>query len=274
MTEENAENIEQMLSDAANQLSEAEQKVAEVKEETQEEPEVTEQESTAPEIKEDEEEIIPHGERSRLGRKFKRLEDDMTQIKSVLDILKERVATPQKQQEDEIPELPEAPTADEIKEYWDKRETLLLRKVEAKSTQQTEKASKAQKEYSTEYTRLMKDTLDLDFDDDGKLIVPEDVKDVFALLSDEKDLTYNQVYKGDPKEDFLINFKNATRAVFSKSKPQKPPTTQGKKPGAVNVPNVSASAPKVIDRNKLGKDERDLIDNLGFSENDLAEMGF
>jgi len=267
---DDAANLDALVVDAERLLSETEQEVKEVKEEVhEEEPVVVEPEPEAPI---EEEEVIPHGERSRLGRKMKRLEDTISEIKSSLDFLKERtisthVATPQ----EEFPELPENPTAEEIKEYMDKREARVVKTIQQQTAEQAQKADKAKKEYAQEYARLMKDTLDLDFDDSGKLIVPEDAKDVYALLADEKDITYNQVYKGDPKEDFLINYRNATRAVATKNRPTKPAPTRGVKPGSVNVPNTSTPAPKFVDRSKLSPEEQAVAKM--FSDEELAEMG-
>ena len=188
----------------------------------------------------------------------------MGEIKSSLDFLKERtsVQTTTQAQVEEEPELPENPTAEEIKEYVKKDRERVLKSVEQKQAERASKANESQRKYATEYARLVEEALD-----------PDDDAEVYKMITDAKDLTYNQVYKGDPKEDFIINYRNATKALLTKTKTPKVSTVHGKKPTVptgVNVPGTTKVEAKLFDRSKLSPAEAEAAKM--FTDDELAAM--
>ena len=208
-------------------------------------------------------EEVTHSEKSRLGRKVKRLEDTLSDIKGSLDILRERSTQPAQPVVEEEIELPENPTAEEIKEFVRKDRERLIKNLESKDTEKARAAQSERQKYAKEYARLVEETLD-----------PDDDAEIYKLMTDTKDLTYNQVIKKEPKEDFLLNYRNATKAVLSKVKPAKVSTVHGKVskvPTGVNVPSSAVVAPKTFDRSKLSPLEADVAKM--FNDEELASLG-
>ena len=265
---EDAENLEKELRDAERLLNGIEEEVksttTEEAVEKTEEAITTEETPTLKTDEEKEEELIPQGEKSRLGRKVKRLESTLEEIKSSLDFLKERSTTTVKTEaEEEDLDLPEGATSEEIKEYIKKDRDRLLKSLEQKESQKTKEQQEQTKKYAKEYTRMVDEMLD-----------PEEDAEVFALMTDTKDLTFNKIYKGDPKEDFLINYRAATKSIMNKSKPAVRTTVAGKPsqiPTGVNVPGRTRPAAKMVDTSKWSAEERELASH--FSADELAEMG-
>ena len=263
---ENVENIEQELDDAVRQLEGVTEEVKETPKEEVKEEVVTEKVTDA-ETKETPEEEETHGEKSRLGRKVKRLESTLEDIKSTLDFIKERsvkeVKTEPVVEEEEI-ELSEYPTAAEIKAYNEQERKKTLKLIDQREAEKSKKAQEATKNYVKEYSRLLKESVD-----------PEDDPDLYSLLTDEKDLTYNQVYRDDPKEDFLINLRNANKALRSKGAASVTKTTVANKttgiPTGINVPGGNKPATKVVDISKWSAEEQELAKQ--FSGDELADMG-
>ena len=102
----------------------------------------------------------------------------------------------------------------------------------------------------------------------------EEDSEIFKLMTDTKDLTYNQVIKGDAKEDFVINYRNATKAILNKVKPAKVSTVHGKPspiPTGVNVPSAAVVTSKTYDRSKLSPLEADVAKL--FNDEQLASLG-
>jgi hypothetical protein len=262
-----AENVDlkKQISDAEKLLSETketpvvdEQVVAPVVEES-----VSEAEPVAEPEPVVEPEEVTHGERSRLGRKVKRLEDTLTDIKGSLDFLRERSTQPAQPVVEEEIELPENPTAEEIKDFVRKDRERLIKNLESKDTEKARAAQSERQKYAKEYAKMVEDTLD-----------PDDDAEIFKLMTDTKDLTYNQVIKGDAKEDFLLNYRNATKAVLNKVKPAKVSTVHGKPPKVptgVNVPSSTVVSPKTFDRSKLSPLEADVAKM--FNDEELASLG-
>jgi hypothetical protein len=265
---EEADNLEKEIQDAEKLLDGATQEIkateAEVKTEVKAE-ETTSTEQATPETNE-EEDVIPHGERSRLGRKVKRLEDTLSEIKSSLDFLKEKTVPQQAQEpEEEEIDLPEGATSEEIKEFIRKREDRLLTKIESKTVAQSKQIGEKKQKYSKEYTRMVEDMLD-----------PDEDADIYKLMTDTKDLTFNQVHSGfeDAKNDFLINYRAATKSVLNKAKPVTKTTVANKPsqiPTGVNVPSGTKLPSKVVDISKWSVEEQNLAKN--FSAEELASMG-
>ena len=265
---ENIENIEQELNDATRLLEGATEEVKEVKATTEEaKEEVVTKEVTDTETKEPLEEEETHGEKSRLGRKVKRLESTLEDIKSTLDFIKERsvkeVKTEPAVEEEEI-ELSEYPTADEIKRFNEQERKKTLRLIDQRESDKSKKQQEATQQYVKEYSRLLKESVD-----------PDEDPDLYTMLTDEKDLTYNQVYKNDAKEDFLINLRNANKALRSRGGAPVTKTTVANKttgiPTGVNIPGGTKPAQKVVDISKWSADEQELAKN--FSADELASLG-
>jgi hypothetical protein len=267
--------LEKQISDAERLLGETKEEIA-TTEETTETTETTEStgttESTETETTEetqdttteaetdpDEEEKLSHGEKSRLGRKVKRLETTLTEISESLKVLRERNTAPAKTEEDEPePVLPEDPTTDELRDYLAQRDKWLLKQVRKEQTRESQQRQEASQKYAQEYASMIAEHLDPD----------EDVE-LYKLMTDEKDITYNRVHKGDAKEDFLINHRNATRSLLKK--PTKPtvPVKGAKPPGKVNVPSSTVAA-KTFDRAQLNPMEQQVAKM--FSDEELAEI--
>ena len=100
-----------------------------------------------------------------------------------------------------------------------------MKLIDQREAEKSKKAQEATKNYVKEYSRLLKESVD-----------PEDDPDLYSLLTDEKDLTYNQVYRDDPKEDFLINLRNANKALRSKGAASVTKTTVANKTTGIPVP--------------------------------------
>ena len=217
------------------------------------------------EVKETE---LDQGTKSHIGRivarqikeKTKPLEEMLERIENSLKTVTERKEVVV---DDPEPELPENPTADEVKLYVQQREERLVKSLERKQTSKLTDEQEKQRKYGMEYSKLLKDL------DPENSTVDEQV---LTLMTDTKDLTYNQVIKGDPKEDFLINYRNAVNSVINKTKviPRKTVIGDGKAAVGVNVPNTTVSK-KVIDRSKLSPMEQQVARLL--SDDDLAGIG-
>ncbi len=91
------------------------------------------------------------------------------------------------------------------------------------------------------------------------------------MMTDTKDDTFNKIHKGDPKEDFLINYRNATIAILNKGK-EKKPNIHGKPSQVAAGVTIPGSASKVVtfDRSKLDPVERGMAE--GFSDAELVKM--
>jgi hypothetical protein len=211
-----------------------------------------------PEEETEEDALIPHGEKSRLGRKVKRLEDTLGEIKGSLDFLKERSQVAAPEVEEELA-LPENPTAEEIRDFVKQDRARLLKDIEKQGAAKSKQEQESNQKYGMEYAKMVEDMLD-----------PEEDAEVYKLMTDTKDLTYNQVYKRDAKEDFLINYRNATKSILRKQKPAKV-VSLGKPAGGVNVPGATKVEAKKADTSKWSGPEQDMARLLG--EDALAEMG-
>jgi hypothetical protein len=254
-----ADNLEQELKNAESILEETTAEVTETVESTETTTE-TEGEVVSP-SKEDEE----HGEKSRLGRKVKRLEETISKIGSSLDFIKEKITAKQAVVEDEEPYLPEGATSEEIKDFIKKDRERLLKQLETKEVEKSQAQSNQRQKYVTEYSKMVEDMLD-----------PDEDAEIFKLMTDTKDLTFNQVHSGfsDAKQDFLINYRAATKAVLNKVKPVTKTTVSNKTskiPNGVNVPGGTKQSVKAVDTSKWSAEEQELAKM--FSAEELSGMG-
>jgi hypothetical protein len=215
----------------------------------------------------DEGEIVPHSEKSRLGRKVKHLESTLSEIKDTLDILRDTVSNQVRTQpihaEEQEPDLPDGATSEEIKQYVKDREEYLLRRLEQKQREKEVETDKKLKEYAKVYAKFVSD---IDLEEEGE---------IYKMLTDTKDLTYNCIHTGDPREDFLINYRAASKAVIAKTRTGAPKITvankSGQIPSGVILPSTTTKqVAKKIDMSKWSKDERELASL--FSEDELASM--
>jgi hypothetical protein len=213
-------------------------------------------------VEAEEEDITPHGEKSRLGRRVKRIEQEsakkLTAIEETLNLLKERILVTPQEKEEEL-ELPENPTAEEIRDFVRKDRERLKKELSSEITAKETTAKEADAKYGREYAKMVEEMLD-----------PEEDAEIYKLMTDLKDLTYNQVYKKDAKEDFLINYRNATKAILNKTKPGKV-ISLGKKASGVNVPNNTVVKGKAVDTSKWSVQEQQMAELLG--DETLSEMG-
>jgi len=259
MTEQNADadnSAEQVIADA-EALLKGEDEV--VTQETEvEQTEGTEKQEPA---EAEETEIVPHGEKSRLGRKLARQEKEFGELKGQLSEMSTMLKTLAEKgvkvadpviDEDLEPELSDYPSREEIQAHskWSMRQV-------QKQIPVTKPADDWKQKYEQEYLKLLNETVN-----------PEDDDELFALLTDSKDLTYNQIHTKDPHIDFAKNLRNATKAITEKlKKPQ--PNVQGRKPAGVAVPNNAPPA-RTMDRSKVMKglsaDERAIADSLSDDE--------
>lgn len=244
-----AENVEAQLNDATA-LLETEEPL------TTEEPEkkATDIVVTEPTPPKDEDQ----SEKSRLGRKVKRLESTLDEIRSTLSTIAERTAVSSQVVEEPEPELPENATSDEIRAWATKREERLLRKVEKKEEEKRTAARLAQQNYGREYVKAIEETVN-----------EEDDPELYSLLTDTKDLTYNQVHTGNPTKDFAINLKKATDSLRNK-KPK--PNVHGKPTKVATGANIPNNTPpkKTYDRTKLDPLEQQAAKL--FSDEELASI--
>lgn len=244
--EVNADNSElsRQIADAENLLNEG------VTEETPDVQEVTE----IPGIKEEPKKEEDHGEKSRLGRKVKFLEDKLSKLDSLDQKIEKLLQASTKHEE----ELPEIPTGQEVLELVDKR-------LEARETKKAEEARKAQESYQSRYISLLEDTVGDD----------EELRELLLAPDSPYNKTGPNSYFGDPAQDLLNNVTKAQRALRSKTvtpKPNvhgKPPTV----PNGVNIPTTpTKTVAKKVDTSKWGKEERALAESGLFNDEELAEL--
>jgi predicted metal-dependent hydrolase len=278
--ENEADNFDKDIKDAENLLNDTKEVVVEKTEEVQEivaekveavkiaETEVKTTEIVPEEVKEDD---LPQGVRSHIGRIIKRqLKDEnkgiLNEIAEMKTLLKERITVPQVFEE--MPVLPENPTAEEVTEFVEAREKILLKNIERQKTVTVNQEHEKKRIYASDYQKMIEETLD-----------PDEDAEVYKLMTDTKDITYNQAFslesgKYDAKQDFLINFRNATKSILNKTKTPVQSVVHGKKPNVptgVNVPGATKVAVKQVDTSKWSPEEQQLAGI--FTADELANMG-
>jgi len=113
------------------------------------------------------------------------------------------------------------------------------------------------------------------------MLDPEDPddKEVFELMTkvgpNGTATDFNSVHSNfeDARNDFLINYRAATKAVLSNSKKKVKTTVvnkQQKIPSGVNVPGNQKV--KVIDTTNWAKEEKDMVRDFGLTAEDLADL--
>lgn len=229
----------------------------EVKEEIPDEVAQTEEVSTTTEKVEPPPETEPdHGEKSRLGRKVKYLEDKLTKVDSIdqkLDALFKRFDT---QKEEPLPDLP---TGEDVVKIVDK--------VISKREQDRIKGEKkAQESYQSNYLNLLDEAVGEDEELRNLLVDP---KSPFNKTSDKG-------FFGNPAQDLLLNITKATKALRAKVPEPPKPNVKGVKssvPTGVNVPSTPDKVTvKKTDTSKWDKESQSLANSGLFSDEELAEL--
>lgn len=212
----------------------------------------------------------PHGEKSRLGRKVKRLEgiietvnqtnvELQTTLKALVETLQRGGTQPQP---GEIDEIPEFATNEELVAYIDKRAAKIVEKT---LTGREAQAQAKEKEYSDNYLRLLTKAVEHPEDEED-----EQAEIIYELMT-KPDSPYNVKHTGDASQDFIINYRAATKHLLTKGQ-EKKPNLHNKKPDVPTGVTVPSTAPKVIvfDRSKLSPAEQELA--KGFKDEELAKM--
>lgn len=162
------------------------------------------------------EEPVDSRERSNLGRKVKRLEDELTNFNSKMDTLLSRFPQPQPayQQEEEIPEII-ATSEDVLKLLRSPKGKEMYKTLKDEETQeQAKERDKYEREYFIASEKMKDDN-------------PEMHQEIF----DEMLKNFNKVRTGTPEIDAELNYTRAKASVLSKriaapAKP-KPPNVKG-----------------------------------------------
>ena len=198
-----------------------------------------------------------HSEQSKFGRIITRhtkpLESKIDQIFESIEELKASKVAPVVEEPEPI--LPEDATREEIQQYTKAMTDRAVRMIEQKEAAKTADVQKQKGMYAREYNRLIKESLD-----------PDENPEVYQMMTDRNDLTYNQIHKGDPKEDFLINFRNATKAFIGKVKTATP-TVLKSQTAKVSVPGVNVPGQQTVGK-KL--DREAMLSKLDPYERDIA----
>jgi len=205
-------------------------------------------------------EDLEHGEKSRIGRRQKRLEKEFSSFRSEvsgkLDQIIDGRTAAQQGEDDPEPPLSEIPTAAEVKAHGE----WVMRQATRSIRSETKTQAEGRQKYSREYTRLVNDYVD-----------EEEDPELFALLTDKKDLTYNSKLSDDPKEDFLANYRNAVAHLKGKTKTNVRGTETGVPRGTnTGASNVQTGQGKEVDTSKWTDMEKGLL-NL-FSKEEIAKM--
>jgi len=206
-----------------------------------------------------EKEIDEHGEKSKEGRQVKRLRREIADLKSDIRSLKDTVLTsrPEVVEDDPEPDLSEMPTADEVRAHsqWTMRQ---VRKETASQDKKIKTETDNKVKYGKEYLQMVDDYVD-----------QEDEPDLFALLTDNKDLTFNRKLSDDPKKDFLTNFRNAQTFLQGKS-PKKPVHT--KVPMGTNTGNISKPTAEIVNVDTSGWSQEEQQVAKLFTPDELRQM--
>lgn len=273
MTEQNLDalNSEQIIADAASMLNVETKEVHEPEVEVPQGHDGQVQESQDPrlepeaETREGSEDDLSHGEKSRLGRKVKRIEDkfgnELSNIRAALESLIEgQRKQPQPSREeaiDEEEEMPEYPTAADIKRFVAKQKDRLKAEVKQEIDSREQGIKNQRINYSKEYGKLVLENVDKD-----------ETPELYELLTDTTKVTeFNTAWSNfsNPYADFAKNLAAATKHILAVKKDAGKPNVHGKPsavPVGVNVPNVKPKVVSAFDLSKLSKDERAIAEML------------
>jgi hypothetical protein len=204
-----------------------------------------------------------HEEKSKAGRKIKRLETTIARLEAKLDKALEGQTVARQENEDPEPDLSEIPTAAEVRAHnlWAGRQT------QREARKEASKGNEQLKSYQKEYTQLIYDMVDQDED-------PE----LYALLTqrnnDGTGTQFNIKLSEDPKLDVLTNYRNAV-AHLSGTKKEKGANVRGKDTEVARGVNkgktkIDESAGAEVDMSKWSIEEQQAAKL--FSKEELKQM--
>ena len=245
MTETTQQDLERAADEVTDSATPEEKASEEIVPQTQGE----EQQETI-ETEETHEEPIDHGEKSRLGRKVKGIEDRLNQMMGKLEMLisnpsQTRVPEGQVDDSDEI-----APgTKGELYAEFDKW-------TKQRESQQTEKDQEYQQVYVRKLTELGWDMLEAEYD--------EIVKELHA--------NHNIRRTGEPEVDAELNFEKAQNAIFRKTLGKKKVPVKGEKlTGPLGGPSNTTITERAPASVKLDADAASFAEYLGWDDKKTRE---
>lgn len=215
----------------------------------------------------DEKEDEDHKLKSHIGRIVARQVKEATSplLNAINEINSKLTVKPDK--EEELEDLPEDATVADVRKYIEKREARLLAKLEQKETEKVTSSVKKRETYAEQYNSLLSDMVD-----------PDEDKELYELLTARSSLPggateFNRVHSNfeDAKQDFLLNYRAASKALMNKNKGVKKTVADKKTgiPSGVNTPGAIVRT-KPVDTSKWSAEERDLASH--FSEEELADI--
>lgn len=261
---DNGKSAEELIADAEALLSAGalDDSQDTIEDEQEEESEGQDEQSAIPKPEDEDED---HSEKSRLGRKLKRLEQEQSRKEAELQAKLDRIESlltksVLMEDDDPEPELSEFVTRDELKAHDAWKDRQFEKRLNGKE--------KAEKDAIFKYQIQYKELLDeIDQDEDP---------DLFSMLTDTKDTTYNLSHSNfqNAAKDFAKNLSAAQRALRLESK-RPTPNVKGKSGTVATGVGVSNSkATKTFDRDKylkgLSRDEASIASNL--SDSDLRRI--
>jgi len=230
--------------------------VTQTPEETQESTEPQEQpEEVLQEKTPEEEPIEPIDpiERTKFGRKIKRLEermvtkDDLAEIKSLL-MSREKSEYEPEPEEDEM-----VSTVSDIEKYLSKREQRMFQQ---------------RQQYEQRYYQKL-NSLEEDPEYEGI------ADDIMKLVTDVNNMSYNRTYSNytDPESDCEKNFMKAAMKILKGKATEKTSVFKGKSPSTpAGVTTQSAPPQKPVKLPEFDELSKSYINRMGISEADLMEM--
>jgi hypothetical protein len=279
---DNLSELERDILDAENILEEKE--VKEVKEEHEE---VNESEEPPKKVEEKIEDKVDGVDeerenqklKSQFGRIAKRHMKEVSieidnKLSKVLSKIDERLESFGKKSVEEEEELPDDATPEDLRNYLKKQKEKIVsevrNEVNNKKTKEVEDVEGKKSTYRNQYQDLLEDMLDPEDDDD---------KEVYALMTkvgpNGVATDFNSVHSNfeDARNDFLINYRSATKSVLNSSKKKVRTTVvnkQQKIPSGVNIPGNQKA--KVVDTTNWAKEEREMVRDFGLTADDLADL--
>ena len=195
-----------------------------------------------------------HSEKSRLGRKFKRLEEDNQKLQEKFDRLLDTLSKKDLvvEDEDDIDDETTVITAKDVKKILEKHEANRSKR----QTEDERKATEVQQRYEKDYIKKI-----LEFEDE-----PD-----FKVIYDEMYKNYNVKITGNPGADAEINFERATAAFYKKARKEKKVPVKGgpSSPTGLEPPDTKHEPTK----KKIELDEfaSEYVQRLGIPEDKVQE---
>ena len=195
-----------------------------------------------------------HSEKSRLGRKFKRLEEDNQKLQEKLDRLLNTLSKkePVVEDEDEIDDESTVITAKDVKKILEKHEANRSKR----QIEDERKATEVQQSYEKNYIKKI-----LEFEDE-----PD-----FKVIYDEMYKNYNVKITGNPEADAEINFERATAAFYKKARKEKKVPVKGGKPGSTGLESPGTKDEPSKKKIELDEFASEYVQRLGIPDDKVQE---